>query len=174
MTPSPSMHFSLTKCSLGTWPPHLLNRKYFVPRRCCSHNQLYDFGNQLACTSIVLGVVLGDMAPLTTTLRNFYLADWLHMEAALHSLSSNPLPVLPSMLGWVQLQMASHSRGINSGWHLPLPQMEHLYGLFLQQQYLVPLAAANCSNTGCTLQGSNRVLPKVTTVESARTQGPGR
>ena len=59
---------------------------------------IYELGTQLSCMSMVLDVVLGDTSPLATTLRNFCIAEWPLMEASLHAMGEDPMPVLPSML----------------------------------------------------------------------------
>ena len=119
---------------------------------------IYELGTQLACTSVVFDVVLGDASPLATTLRDFCIAEWPLMEASLNAMGEDPTPVLPSMLRWVQLQIAAYSQGISTHRHLPLPRFKYLDDVVHQHTFhlLPPMpfryvttttpAAAPCSS----------------------------
>ena len=120
---------------LGHTAPTLAEQDTLRTKEVPVPQSIYELGTQLACTSVVLDVVLGDTSPLATTLRNFCIAEWLLMEASLHAMGEDPTPVLPSMLRWVQLQMASYFRGISTRRHLPLPTFEYLHDVVQQRTF---------------------------------------
>ena len=124
---------------LGHTAPTLAEQDTLRTKEVPVPQSIYELGTQLACMSVVLDVVLGDTSPLATTLCNFCIAEWLLMEASLHAMGENPTPVLPSMLRWVQLQMASYFRGISTRRHLPLPTFEYLHDVVQQRtSHLLP------------------------------------
>ena len=120
---------------LGHTAPTLAEQDTLRTKEVPVPQSIYELGTQLACTSVVLDVVLGDTAPLATTLRNFCIAEWPLMEASLHAMGEDPTPILPSMLRWVQLQMASYFRGISTRRYLPLPTFEYLHDAVQQRTF---------------------------------------
>ena len=120
---------------MGHTAPTLAEQDTLRTKEVPVPQSIYELGTQLACTSVVLDVVLGDTSPLATTLRNFCIAEWPLMEASLHAMGEDPTPVLPSMLRWVQLQMASYFRGISTRRHLPLPTFEYLHDVVQQRTF---------------------------------------
>ena len=120
---------------LGHTAPTLAEQDTLRTKEVPVPQSIYELGTQLACTSMVLDVVLGDTAPLATTLHNFCIAEWPLMEASLHAMGEDPTPILPSMLRWVQLQMASYFRGISTRRHLPLPTFEYLHDVVQQRTF---------------------------------------
>ena len=128
-----ALHFD--QMQLGHTAPTLAEQDTLRTKEVPVPQSIYELGTQLACTSVVLDVVLGDTAPLATTLRNFCIAEWPLMEASLHAMGEDPTPILPSMLRWVQLQMASYFRGISTRRHLPLPTFEYLHDVVQQRTF---------------------------------------
>ena len=120
---------------LGHTAPTLAEQDSLRTKEVPVPQSIYELGTQLACTSVVLDVALGDTSPLATTLRNFCIAEWPLMEASLHAMGEDPTPILPSMLRWVQLQMASYFRGISTRRHLPLPTFEYLHDVVQQRTF---------------------------------------
>ena len=117
---------------LGHTAPTLAEQDTLCTKEVPVPQSIYELGTQLVCTSVVLDVVLGDASPLATTLRNFCIAEWPLMEASLHAMGEDPTPVLPSMLQWVQLQMAAYFRGISTHRHLLLPRFKYLHNMVQQ------------------------------------------
>ena len=131
---------------LGHTAPTLTEQDTLRTKEVPVPQSIYELGMQLTCTSMVLDVILSNTAPLTTTLRNFCIAEWPLMEASLHAMGEDPMPVLPSMLRWVQLQMAAYFRGVSSRRHLPLPCFEYLHDVVQQRTFhLLPPSLPNMS-----------------------------
>ena len=129
---------------LGHTAPTLAEQDTLRTKEVPMPQSIYELGTQLACTSMVLDVVLGDTSPLATTLRNFCIAECLLMEASLHAMGEDPMPVLPSMLRWVQLQMAAYFQGISTCCHLLLPHFEYLHDVVQQHTFhLLPPMPSN-------------------------------
>ena len=125
---------------LGHTAPTLAEQDTLRTKEVPVPQSIYELGTQLACTSMVLDVVLGDASPLATTLRNFCITEWPLMEVSLHAIGEDPTPVLPSMLRWVQLQMAAYFQGISTRRHLPLPCSKYLHDVVQQRTFhLLPL-----------------------------------
>ena len=143
---------------LGHTAPTLADQDTLHTKEVPVPQSIYELGTQLACMNVVLDVVLGDTSPLATTLHNFCIAEWPLMEASLHAMGEDPMPVLPSMLRWVQLQMAAYFRGVSTHRHLLLPHFEYLHDMVQQRTFhlLPPMpsryittttpAAAPCSS----------------------------
>ena len=120
---------------LGHTAPTMAEQDTLQTKEVPMPQSIYELGIQPACTSVVLDVVLGDAAPLATTLCNLCIAEWPLMEASLHAMGEDPTPILLSMLRWVQLQMAAYFRGINTRRHLPLPRFEYLHDVVVQRTF---------------------------------------
>ena len=86
---------------LGHTAPTLAEQDTLRTKEVPMPQSIYELGTQLACTSVVLDVVLGDTSPLATMLRNFCIAEWLLMEASLHAMEEDPYthPSLHAMMG---------------------------------------------------------------------------
>ena len=134
---------------LGHTAPTLAKQDTLHTKEVPMPQSIYELGTQLACTSVVLDVVLGDTSPLATMLCNFCIAEWPLMEASLHAMGEDPMPVLPSMLRWVQLQMAAYFRGISTRHHLPLPHFEYLHDVVQQRTFhlLTPMPSHYVTTT---------------------------
>ena len=117
---------------LGHTAPTLAEQDTLCTKEVPVPQSIYKLGTQLACTSVVLDVVLGDVSPLATMLSNICITEWPLMEASLHAMGEDPTPVLPSMLRWVQLQMAAYFQGVSTRCHLPLPRFEYLHDVVQQ------------------------------------------
>ena len=120
---------------LGHTAPTLAEQDTLRTKEVPVPQSIYKLGTQLACTGLVLDVVLGDASSLATTLCNFCITEWPLMEASLHAMGEDPTPVLPSMLRWVQLQMAAYFRGVSTHRHLPLPRFEYLHDVVQQRTF---------------------------------------
>ena len=120
---------------LGHTAPTLAEQDTLCTKKVPMPQSIYELGTQLACTSVVLDVVLGDASPLAATLRNFCIAEWPLMEAFLHAIGVDATPVLPSMLRWVQHQMAAYFRGVSTHHHLLLPHFEYLHNVVQQRTF---------------------------------------
>ena len=71
---------------LGHTAPTLTEQDTLRTKEAPVTQSIYELGTQVACTSVVLDVVLGDDSPLATTIRNFCIAEWPLMEASLHAM----------------------------------------------------------------------------------------
>ena len=83
---------------LGHTAPTLAEQDTLWTKEVSMPQSIYELGTQLASMTVVLNVILGDAAPLATMLCNFCIAEWPLMEASLHAMGEDPIPVLPSML----------------------------------------------------------------------------
>ena len=123
-------HCALTRCSWGIPPQPWQSRTPFAPRKCLCLNPstswAHDSRARVWCWtwSLVTPHLL---------LRNFCIAEWPLMEASLHAMGDDHTPVLlPSMLRWVQLQMAAYFQGVSSHRHLLPPRFEYLHDVVQQ------------------------------------------
>ena len=134
---------------LGHTAPTLAEQDTLRIKEVPVPQSIYELGTQLACTSMVLDVVLGDTSPLATTLCNFFITEWPLMETSLHAMGEDPTPVLPSMLQWVQLQMAAYFQGVSTCHHLPLPRFEYLHDVVQQRTFhlLPPMPSCYVTTT---------------------------
>ena len=128
-----ALHFD--QMQLGHTTPTLAEQDTLRTKEVPVPQSIYELGMQLACTSVVLDIILGNAAPLTTTLRNFCIVERPLMEASLDAMREDPMPILPSMLRWVQLQMAAYIQGISTCHHLPLPRFEYLHDVVQQRTF---------------------------------------
>ena len=70
-----ALHFD--QMQLGHTTPTLAEQDTLRTKEVPVPQSIYELGTQLACTSMVLDMVLGDTSPLATMLLNFCIAEWL-------------------------------------------------------------------------------------------------
>ena len=147
---------------LGHTTPSLAEQQQLSTKDIPIPTTIYELATQLACTSTVLDVALGESHPLATTIRQFMMVDWPNMEATLHTMMEDPTIILPLLLRWLQRHMVVYFRGVSTGRPLSLPHLEQLVEIVeFQSFHLLPpmpqrYVSANAEETPAPEQSNRR------------------
>ena len=147
---------------LGHMTPSLAEQQQLSTKDIPIPTTIYELATQLACTSTVLDVALGESHPLATTIRQFMMVDWPNMEATLHTMMEDPTIILPLLLRWLQRHMVVYFRGVSTGRPLSLPRLEQLVEIVeFQSFHLLPpmpqrYVSANAEETPAPEQSNRR------------------